>query len=100
MFPNCGFSNKIVAKTTPPFGSKLQYFSPFHAGPFSAAQWKLTPIRAGVKRAVKVQHKGFPTFSGGTQMKHWANKMIRKQEQWIMQYHNKYTFLKIVRNKI
>ena len=80
MFPNCGFSNKIVAKTTPPFGSKLQYFSPFHADPFSTAQRKITPLRAGVKRAGKVQHKSFPTFSVGTQMKHWA-KMIWKQEQ-------------------
>ena len=59
MFLNCGFSNKIGAKTAPLFGSKLQYFGSFYAGPFytspfSAASWKLTPLRADIRRVDKV----------------------------------------------
>ena len=45
------FVNIRVRKITPLFGLKLQNFGPFNAGPFNAAPQKLTPIRAGVKRA-------------------------------------------------
>ena len=53
------FVNIRVRKITPLFGLKLQNFGPFnagpfYAGPFNAAPQKLTPIRAGVKRANKV----------------------------------------------
>ena len=46
-------------KITPLFGQKFIFFGPFYAGPFyaglnSATLRKLTPIRAGVKRADKV----------------------------------------------
>ena len=52
--PKAPLVQRTSKKITPLFGQKFIFFGPFYAGPFYAGLRKLTPIRAGVKRADKV----------------------------------------------